>query len=112
MNVHLKPEDRLSILRTEDQFRRWSSLDDERRCILCERKFNGRQIEVQGFGNGRHELHCPTEGCDSRPHQWVYAGTPLISDIVDPDWWTASGKASGRLSGLSSHAQFQGQTPS
>jgi hypothetical protein len=109
MNVHLTPEDRLSILRTEDQFRRWNSLDDERFCILCERKFNGRQIEVRSFANGKHELRCPTEGCDSGPHQWVYPGTPLISDIVDPNWWSASGKEPRTLSGLSSGAQFQRQ---
>jgi hypothetical protein len=109
MNVHLTPEDRLSILRTEDRFRRWNALDDERFCILCERRFNGRQVEIRGFGNGKHELHCPTEGCDSGPHQWVYPGTPLISDIVDPDWWSALGKEPRRLSRLSSDAQFQKQ---
>jgi len=106
MNTHLKLEDRLSILRTEDQFRRWQSLDDERLCILCERKFNGRQVEVRRFGNGKYELHCPTEACHSGPHQWVYPGTPLISDIVDPDWWSALGKGSREHSGLSS-VQFQ-----
>jgi hypothetical protein len=109
MNVHLESEDRLSILRTEDQFRRWNSLDDERFCILCEKKFNGHQIEVRSFANGKRELHCPTEGCDSGPHQWVYPGTPLISDIVDPEWWSALRKEPRTLSGLSRDAQFQRQ---
>ena len=93
MNAELKPEDRLSILRAEDQFRRWNSLGDERFCILCEKKFNGHQVEIRRFANGKHELHCPTEACDSGPHQWVYPGTPLISDIVNPDWWRALGQA-------------------
>jgi hypothetical protein len=106
MNTHIRLEDRLSILRIEDQFRRWHSLDDERLCILCERKFNGRQVEVRRFGNGKYELHCPTEACDSGPHQWVYPGTPLISDIVDPDWWSALEKGSRKHSGLN-RAQFQ-----
>jgi hypothetical protein len=92
MNIHLKPEERLSVLRAEDQFRRWNSLDDERYCIVCERKFNGRQIEIRSFANGKHELRCPTEGCNSRLYQWVYPGTPLVSDIVDPDWWHARKK--------------------
>ena len=109
MNVHPKPEDRLSILRSEDQFRRWNSLDDKRVCILCERKFNGRQVEVRRFTNGKHALHCPTEGCDSGPHQWVYPGTPLISDIVDPDWWSALEKEPRRSSGLGGRARFQRQ---
>jgi RNA polymerase sigma-70 factor, ECF subfamily len=93
MNIHLKPEERLSVLRVEDEFRRWGSLDDERLCILCETKFNGRQVEIRRFANGKHELHCPTEACNSRPHQWVYPGTPLVSDIVDPDWGARKEKA-------------------
>jgi hypothetical protein len=107
MIAHLKLDDRLSILRTEDQFRRWNSLDDERFCIVCERKFNGRQVEVRCFASGKHELHCPTEGCDSGSHQWVYPGTPLISDIVDSDWWSALGKEPRAPSRLSGGAQFQ-----
>jgi hypothetical protein len=109
MNTHLKPEDRLLILRAEDQFRRWNSLDDERVCILCEKKFNGRQVEVRRFANGKHELHCPTEGCDSGPHQWVYPGTPLITDIFDPDWWRALEKEPRTLSGSLRQARFQRQ---
>jgi hypothetical protein len=107
MIAHPKLDDRLSILRTEDQFRRWNSLDDKRFCILCERRFNGRQIEVRRFGNGKQELRCPTEGCDSGPHQWVYPGTPLISDIVDPDWWSPLGKEPRTLSGLSISRRLQ-----
>ncbi len=109
MNVHLKSEERLSILRAEDQFRRWNSLDDERFCIVCEKKFNGRQIEIRSFTNGKHQLHCPTEACRSGPHQWVYPGTPLVSDIVDPDWWGAAGSEPQKLSGLSDQTQFQRQ---
>jgi hypothetical protein len=91
MNVHVKSDERLSILRVEDQFRRWNSLDDERFCIVCKKKFNGRQIEIRRFASGRYELHCPTEGCYSGPHQWVYPGTPLVSDIIERDWWRAIG---------------------
>jgi hypothetical protein len=109
MDVHLKSEDRLSILRAEDQFRRWNSLDDERFCIVCEKKFNGRQIEIRCFANGRYELRCPSDGCDSGPHQWVYPGTPLVSDIVDPDWWRTVDGEPQKLSGLRDQSQFQKQ---
>lgn len=109
MNNYLKPEDRLSILRAEDQFRNWNSLDDERFCIVCERKFNGRQVEIQCFSNGKYELHCPTDGCASGPHQWVYPGTPLVSDIVDPDWWRASEAEPGKASELSDRIRFETQ---
>jgi hypothetical protein len=108
MNAHISPEDRLSILRTEDRFRRWNSLDDERLCVLCRRKFNGRQVEVGRFANGTAKLRCPTEGCASEPRQWVYLATPLIPDIADPDWWIVSGNESRRLPGLRS-PQFQKQ---
>ncbi len=43
-------------------------------------------------GDGTYELHCPTEDCNSGPHQWVYRDTPLISDIIEPNWWRAIGK--------------------
>jgi hypothetical protein len=99
MNIHLKLEERLLILRAEDQFRRWNSLDDERFCILCERKFSGRQIEIRCLASGKYELRCPTEGCNSRLQQWVCPETPLVSDIVDPDWWRAKKKRKRPFSG-------------
>jgi hypothetical protein len=89
MNVHLKPEERLSVLRAEDQFRRWNSLDDQRVCSVCERKFKGRQVEIRRFPGGKYKLYCPTLGCPSGPHQWIYAGMPLFSEIVNGDWWQA-----------------------
>jgi hypothetical protein len=107
MSDHLKSEDRLSILRAEDQFTRWNSLDDERFCIVCGKKLNGRQIEIRRFANGSYELRCPTEGCNSGQHQWIYPGTLLVSDIVDSDWWRAVGRGLQKLSGPSGQTQFQ-----
>jgi hypothetical protein len=92
MIVHLKLDDRLSVLRAEDRFRKWSSLDDERRCVTCKRKFNGRQVEIRRSINGKYELHCPTEGCNSRPHLWISSATPLVSHVVRSNWWRAVGK--------------------
>ncbi len=91
MIAHLKLDDRLSILRTEDRFRTWASLDDERLCIICKRKFNGRQVEIRRAGNRKYQLHCPTEGCNSRPHLWIYPATPLVSHVVELEWWRAAG---------------------
>ena len=90
MTAHLKLDDRLSVLRAEDRFRNWQSLDDERVCIICKRKFNGRQIEIRRAGNRKYQLHCPTEGCNSRPHLWIYPTTPLVSHVVESDWWQAA----------------------
>ncbi len=108
MTSHLKLDDRLSVLRAEDRFRTWSSLDDERLCIICKRKFNGRQVEIRRFGNRKYELRCPTEGCNSRPHLWIYRTTPLVSHVVELDWWrAANGKHehSEPVSALRTHAQ-------
>jgi hypothetical protein len=92
MIVHLKLDDRLSVLRAEDRFRKWTSLDDERRCVTCKRKFNGRQVEIRRSSNGKYELRCPTEGCNSRPHLWIYPATPLVAHVIKSDWWRAAGK--------------------
>jgi hypothetical protein len=96
MITHLKLDDRLSVLRAEDQFRKWRSLDDERLCIICKRKFNGRQVEIRRLRNCKYELHCPTEGCNSRPHLWIYRATPLVSHVIEPDWWRAASKRQER----------------
>ena len=92
MVAHLKLDDRLLVLRAEDRFRKWRSLEDERLCIICKRKFNGRQVEIHRAGNRRYELHCPTEGCNSRPHLWIYPATPLVDHVIKSDWWRAAGK--------------------
>ena len=92
MTTHLNLDDRLSILGAEDRFRTWGSLDDERLCIICKRKFNGRQVEVRRAGNRKYQLHCPTEGCNSKPHLWIYPATPLVSHVVESDWWRPAGK--------------------
>jgi hypothetical protein len=92
MIAHLKLDDRLQVLRAEDRFKNWASLDDERLCILCKRKFNGRQLEIRRLGNRRYELRCPTERCNSGPHLWIYPATPLVSHVVKSDWWRVAGK--------------------
>jgi hypothetical protein len=96
MIAHLKLDERLSILRAEDRFRRWSSLDDERLCIICKRKFNGRQVEIRRLGNRKYQLHCPTEGCNSRPHLWVYPATPLVTHMTEAGWWHSAAKTHER----------------
>jgi hypothetical protein len=96
MIAHLKLDERLVILRLEDRFRNWRSLDDQRLCIICKRKFNGRQVEIRRSGNRKYALRCPTEGCNSRPHLWIHPATPLISHVIESDWWRAADKRQER----------------
>ena len=95
---HLPLEERLALLRTADQFRQWSSLDDERVCVLCERKFSGRQVGIRRGRGGRVHLHCPTENCNGGPSQWVYTGNPLLSKAAYADWQRALGSTDAELS--------------
>jgi hypothetical protein len=92
MSVHLNLDDRLSVLRAEDRVRKWASLDDERLCIICKRRFTGRQVEIRCLSNRRYELRCPTEGCNSETHLWVHPTTPLVSHVAAPRWWRTAGK--------------------
>ena len=74
MRKHLTLEERLDVLRKADRFRKWNSLDDERVCVVCERIFNGRQIDIRRDHRGRYLLQCPSEGCPSLVAHWFYAG--------------------------------------
>jgi len=89
-----KPNERLSILRARDHFRDWQSLDDERVCVVCDRAFNGHEVQIMMNG-GEYKLHCPTAACDSGVHQWVYSGNPLLSDAAYADWWRALASTDG-----------------
>lgn len=83
---HLPLDERLSILRASDNLRPWQSLDDKRVCILCQKTFTGRQVEIVRGRTGAFHLHCPTERCNSGPSQWVFPGNPLISETAYHDW--------------------------
>lgn len=96
MIVHVNLDDRLSILRTGDQFRIWNSLDDQRVCNVCERKFKGRQVEIRRSPGGKYKLCCPTLGCPSAPHQWLHPRTPVAPEVAHLDWWRAPGKQPDR----------------
>jgi hypothetical protein len=49
-------------------------------------------VEIRRFSNGRHELRCPTEDCNSGTHLWIYPTTPLVSHVAAPRWWRNGGK--------------------
>jgi hypothetical protein len=71
-------------LRWFDRQGGWTSLDDRRFCLRCEREFSGRQIDIVGGtrGRGRLRLLCPTEGCNSTCEDWLRARSskkPVLS---------------------------------
>jgi hypothetical protein len=70
MARRLLPEERLDILRKIDRESGWSSLDDRRICLICDRLFTGRQVEIDA-GKSGYTLHCPTPGCPSHFQHWA-----------------------------------------
>ena len=83
---HLAADDKLAALRKGDPVHKWASLDDRRTCILCDKTFSGRQVDVTVTAGGRARLRCPSEGCTSTPREWVHPGNPLVSRKAWQDW--------------------------
>ena len=79
---------KLNLLQQTDHFRLWHSLDDKRVCVLCDRTFTGHDV-IATDTRGRVELRCPTAGCRSGVHQWVYPAIPLVNENATADWWRA-----------------------
>ena len=79
-------EDKLAALRKGDPNHAWESLDDRCSCILCDRTFSGRQVDVSIGATGRIRLRCPSDGCRSTPREWVHPGNPLVSAKAWQDW--------------------------
>src|SRR5438067_153417 len=106
-------KDKLEILQSLDHFRTWrywKSLDDQRVCNLCEKKFNGHEVQITRSDNGKYELRCPTKDCNSGPHQWVYPDAPLIPDTTEPDWWGYSPKAGTQIRDRLQASQIHGHS--
>src|SRR5947207_2140382 len=83
-------KDKLEILQSLDHFRTWrywKSLEDQRVCILCEKKFNGHEVQITRSDKGKYELQCPTKDCNSGPHQWVYPDAPLVTNTTVQEGW-------------------------
>jgi hypothetical protein len=81
MNRHVPLDRKLAVLQEHDTHRKWYSLDDERVCILCERRITGRMIDIWETRKGVFHLHCPTPGCDSVPRDWFYHGVPRQASV-------------------------------
>lgn len=86
MTKVLLSEDKLALLRKADRTFDWPSLDERRRCALCDREFSGRQVFVRQRRGGGVTLHCPTEECPGSPEVWVHPGNPLCVEQAWNDW--------------------------
>ena len=85
-NFPLSHEQKLFLLRRCDCWRKWTSLDDKRHCVLCDRIFSGRNVRITFDKTGRATAHCPTRGCTSTCREWLYPGDPLLDERAWEDW--------------------------
>ena len=72
MNRHIGLDEKLTTLQEADSIRRWSSLDDRRVCVLCNRVITGRMVDIWQDAQGTYHFHCPTPGCPAEPRDWFY----------------------------------------
>ena len=81
--IGLSDSDKLDTLRRQDQFRKWSSLDDKRYCLSCGTIVTGRDIEIIGGTRGAGPLRaiCPTKGCNSIPMDWALPADEVLSRL-------------------------------
>jgi hypothetical protein len=81
--IKLSDQEKLEALRRLDEFRQWHSLDEKRYCLVCGNLITGRQIQVAGgtHGNGRLQLNCPTEQCNSIPMDWVLPTDEILARV-------------------------------
>jgi hypothetical protein len=94
MGMKDKSTDKLSILQANDHFRDWRTLDDERLCALCDRKFTGHEVVISTTSD-EVEMRCPTPNCQSGVHQWLHPSNPQRSEKNERDWWRALGSYGG-----------------
>jgi hypothetical protein len=81
--IELSAADKLDVLQRLDQFRKWSSLDEQRYCLVCSRIITGHRICVVGGtrGTGPLRLVCPTRGCHSIPMDWVLPTDEVLANV-------------------------------
>src|SRR4051794_26492222 len=78
MQSCLSSRERLNILQTVDNLRRWYSLDDKRLCAICDRVIDGHQVEIRGERD-HYTLHCPTNDCPSNFSHWFLYHAPAVA---------------------------------
>src|SRR5262245_54797511 len=80
----LSDEEKLRILRRQDPFRPWRSLDEKRYCLVCGEIITGREIRVMR-DKGKNEpqrVTCLTEDCNATPIEWVWPTDDVLIKIA------------------------------
>jgi hypothetical protein len=84
MRIFPTDQHRGAILNRAQPDRPWRSLDEQRRCVICDKTFTGREVVIRWSRHGVRRLSCPQ--CESGPALWVRMGNPLIDEDVWMEW--------------------------
>ncbi len=81
--IKLTDGDKLDVLRQLDQFRKWSSLEEKRYCLVCASIITGEEIQIIGGSRGTGPLRiiCPSNGCHSIPLDWVRPTDEMLANL-------------------------------
>jgi hypothetical protein len=73
--IEISPDEKLKLLNEHGIGVTWGSLDDEKWCLHCEKKFSGSSARIYRE-NGELWVECGTPDCD---------GSPI--DFANYPWW-------------------------
>ena len=69
--IELPFNKKLNLLRDHDISGDWLSLDSEKWCLHCGKKFNGHSVRVWENEQSQLWLECGTPNCDGSPIDWA-----------------------------------------
>lgn len=103
MRILPTDEKRLALLNEMQPTRPWRSLAEKRHCVICDKRFTGREVLVRWSRHRNIRLACPH--CESAPALWVRLGNPLTNERAWADWEAALVQAAVDIEDLGARAQ-------
>jgi hypothetical protein len=81
--IKFSEREKLEVLQRLDRYRKWSSLEEKRYCLVCGKIIAGHDIQVIGGTRGAGSLRmiCSTRGCHSIPMDWVLPTDEVLAKM-------------------------------
>jgi hypothetical protein len=81
--IKFSEREKLEVLQRLDRYRKWSSLEEKRYCLVCGKIIAGHDIQVIGGTRGAGPLRmiCSTRGCHSIPMDWVLPTDEVLAKM-------------------------------
>lgn len=74
--VEISATEKLALLQKHSMGEQWTSLDETKWCLHCNKQFSGHSVRVYQDGDPGLWLECGTPDCDGSPIDWA-----------DYPWW-------------------------